>query len=216
MTTLWIFLSELDNRPSILTQHELREPTATLERRGSSSAMILPDPPASPITPSCGGWAFQYHTRLGYTFEIDNGVDLVMTHGPPKGILDRTLSGARAGSTHVFEAVSRARPRLHCFGHIHEAWADVGEERLVLVVDLSTLRGGLRSEPGGPESLEGSGDKSGKCAKTCYATSHCSGDAYPIAAGSQTLFVNASIKGVDEDYPSHLAWLVDIDLPRAS
>ncbi|OAT11401.1 hypothetical protein BDBG_06901 [Blastomyces gilchristii SLH14081] len=94
--------------------------------------------------------------------------------------------------------------------------ADVGEERLVLVVDLSTLRGGLRSEPGGPESLEGSGDKSGKCAKTCYATSHCSGDAYPIAAGSQTLFVNASIKGVDEDYPSHLAWLVDIDLPRAS
>ncbi|KLJ10414.1 hypothetical protein EMPG_14202 [Blastomyces silverae] len=191
---------------------------------------------ASPMTPSCGGWAFQYRTRPGYTFEIDNGADLVMTHGPPKGILDRTLSGARAGSTDVFEAVARARPRLHCFGHIHEGWgaklvtwppadqmrappsyaADVDDERSVLVADLSTLRRGLRSEPDGPESLEGRGDKSGECAETCYATSHCSGDAYPIEAGLQTLFVNASIKGVDEDYPSHLAWLVDIELAKAS
>ncbi|PGH02736.1 hypothetical protein GX51_04470 [Blastomyces parvus] len=191
---------------------------------------------ASPLTPSCGGWGFQYDTRPGYTFEIDPGVDLVMTHGPPKGILDRTLSGTRAGSTHVFEAVARARPRLHCFGHIHEGWGaklvtwppvdqmsappsystDVDEERSVSIADLSTLRGGLRSEPDGAESSMGSGDKSGVCSATCCRTSHCSGDANPIEAGSQTLFVNASIKGVDEDYPSHLPWLVDIDLPKAS
>ncbi|QSS54690.1 serine/threonine phosphatase [Histoplasma capsulatum var. duboisii H88] len=160
-----------------------------------------------------------------------------MTHGPPKGILDHTLSGDSAGSTLVFEALARARPRLHCFGHLHEGWgaklvtwapadqmsaassysADIGEARSVLVADLSTLRGGSGLEHDGQHSQAGKRDNdSGKRSETCYATSHCSGDTHSIEAGSRTLFVNASIKGVDEDYPLHLPWLVDIELPKAS
>ncbi|OAX77952.1 hypothetical protein ACJ72_07743 [Emergomyces africanus] len=204
---------------------------------------------ASPYTPSCGGWAFQYPQQLGHAFEIEKGVDLVMTHGPPKGILDRTLSGDMAGSTHVFQAVARARPRLHCFGHIHEGWgaklvtwppadkmgeppscpAYIDEERSVSVANLSTLpresgsgpgsgsesESESESEPDAPESLKGKGDELKRRFK-CYATSHCSGDVNPVEVGSQTLFVNASIKGTDEDYPLHPPWLVDIELPKAS
>lgn len=47
------------------------------------------------------------------------GVDVVMTHGPPKGILDK-CPGGNVGCENLLKAVRRAKPRLHCFGHIHE------------------------------------------------------------------------------------------------
>lgn len=80
---------------------------------------------ASPWTPSLGGhWGFQYHPEQGqgHNFAIEKGVDVVITHGPPRGIMDYTASDQRAGCPDLFAAVARARPRLHCFGHIHEGW----------------------------------------------------------------------------------------------
>ena len=46
---------------------------------------------------------------------------------PPRGLGDRTLWGQRVGCDDLLAAVKRARPRLHVFGHIHEA---AGEYRL--------------------------------------------------------------------------------------
>ncbi len=40
---------------------------------------------ASPYTPSLGGWGFQYHPNRGRHFDINDGTDIVITHGPPKG-----------------------------------------------------------------------------------------------------------------------------------
>ncbi|KAK0631037.1 Metallo-dependent phosphatase-like protein [Bombardia bombarda] len=78
---------------------------------------------ASPYTPAFGTPGFQYTEEEGHDFAIPRGVDVVVSHGPPKGVLDRVpMNGARAGSAELFAAVARARPRLHCFGHIHEAW----------------------------------------------------------------------------------------------
>ncbi|KAF4552024.1 Calcineurin-like phosphoesterase-like protein 1 [Elsinoe fawcettii] len=54
-------------------------------------------------------------------------IDIMMTHGPPYGRLDLTLRGPKVGCPHLLAAVSQVRPRLHCFGHIHEGW---GVERL--------------------------------------------------------------------------------------
>lgn len=36
----------------------------------------------SPYTPSLGDWAFQYHPDQGHDFQIEKGVDVVITHGP--------------------------------------------------------------------------------------------------------------------------------------
>jgi len=47
-------------------------------------------------------------------------IDIMMTHGPPQDILDCTFSGERAGCENLLRAASRARPKLYCFGHIHE------------------------------------------------------------------------------------------------
>ncbi|KAL8766260.1 MAG: hypothetical protein Q9194_006316, partial [Teloschistes cf. exilis] len=80
---------------------------------------------ASPYTPSLGGdWGFS-NTPSGaqnHTFPISQGTDVVITHGPPLGLYDMTHDRRRAGCPELFAAVERARPRLHCFGHIHEGW----------------------------------------------------------------------------------------------
>lgn len=44
-----------------------------------------------------------------------------MTHGPPKDIMDNCAPGHQ-GYENLLRAVRRARPRLHCFGHIHEGY----------------------------------------------------------------------------------------------
>jgi Icc-related predicted phosphoesterase len=47
-------------------------------------------------------------------------VDIIMTHGPPWQHLDQTSRGIFAGCPQLLQALDRVRPRLHCFGHIHE------------------------------------------------------------------------------------------------
>jgi len=186
---------------------------------------------ASPWTPALGDWGFQYPPTLGHSFEISKGVDLIMTHGPPKGIMDYTEGKKRAGCPDLFKAVARARPRLHCYGHIHEGWGaklvtwrdqitetpshftDIDNEKSVVVENLSGFR---QSKFDSPESKE---QKSRKIEhyrrEKCCATSHRTGDANYLDFGKQTLFVNASIQGT-EDYPLQLPWLVELELRRAT
>ncbi|KAG6905539.1 hypothetical protein DXG01_002087 [Tephrocybe rancida] len=47
--------------------------------------------------------------------------DILLTHGPPARILDLTRSKDFAGCVDLRNNLSRLRPRLHLFGHIHEA-----------------------------------------------------------------------------------------------
>lgn len=51
-----------------------------------------------------------------------NGITIMVTHGPPKGILDLTTRGENVGCDHLLRAVHQCKPILHCFGHIHEGW----------------------------------------------------------------------------------------------
>ena len=46
-----------------------------------------------------------------------------MTHGPPYNILDRTIDHSHAGCPSLLRHLGRMTnpPRLHVFGHIHEA-----------------------------------------------------------------------------------------------
>ena len=38
------------------------------------------------------------------------------------GVLDRVVEGRQEGCAELLKAVGRVRPRLHLFGHIHEAY----------------------------------------------------------------------------------------------
>jgi Icc-related predicted phosphoesterase len=89
---------------------------------------------SSPWTPEHGLLAWTYPKQVdryspsspSSRFQAPNPVplfpeiDIMITHGPPHGILDYSLRGnLNAGCVHLMRAVERCRPRIHCFGHIH-------------------------------------------------------------------------------------------------
>ena len=186
---------------------------------------------ASPSIPKFGCGAFAYPIKQGHNFDIMEGVDVVITHGPPFGVLDYTRRGESAGSTHLFEAVARARPRLHCFGHIHEEWGaklvtwrdapsikpshfmDIDNERSFTVEKLA------RYLPFEADTADIRQEKLERKLRyeqqRCCITSHGTEDVKSLERGLQTLFVNAAIKGVYTEYPVQLPWLVEIDLPKS-
>ncbi len=79
----------------------------------------------SPITPWFMDWAFnrqrgediQKHWEL-----IPTDIDILITHGPPYGILDQTFDGRSVGCQGLGEVITQIQPKLHVFGHIHEAY----------------------------------------------------------------------------------------------
>jgi len=80
----------------------------------------------SPITPTFGiGWAFNKNrAKIGEVWkEIPDDTDIVVVHGPPKGVLD--LSWTRenklqmCGCESLRKRMREIKPKLVCFGHIH-------------------------------------------------------------------------------------------------
>jgi Icc-related predicted phosphoesterase len=90
----------------------------------------------SPATPLYGG-AFGLsspadRTRLYATIPED--VNILVTHGPPYGILDASQGALHhAGCPQLLEAVSRLKPQLHVFGHVHGAHGMVSTEATLFV-----------------------------------------------------------------------------------
>jgi Icc-related predicted phosphoesterase len=79
----------------------------------------------SPYTPKFFDWAF-----MKYRGEemrevwglIQENIDILLTHGPPFKILDKTEGGEHSGCEELLFRVAEIKPRIHAFGHIHEAY----------------------------------------------------------------------------------------------
>ncbi|MFO0823795.1 MAG: metallophosphatase domain-containing protein [Gemmataceae bacterium] len=90
----------------------------------------------SPWQPYFGGWAFNLPRgeELAKVWaKIPLGVDVLITHGPPAGILDRTWAGDLAGCQDLLERVRVVKPQLHVFGHIHEAAGRSDHDGIIFV-----------------------------------------------------------------------------------
>lgn len=77
----------------------------------------------SPITPWFNNWAFNRNrgSEIKKHWElIPNDTDVLITHGPPFGILDETVYGKRTGCEELLLRVYYVKPKFHIFGHIHE------------------------------------------------------------------------------------------------
>jgi len=77
----------------------------------------------SPWQPEFCDWAFNY-TRDKQGDEIVSKIpktDILLTHGPPYDIFDVTTRGEPVGCEALRARLPKLRPRLHLFGHIHEA-----------------------------------------------------------------------------------------------
>lgn len=120
----------------------------------------------------------------------------MLTHGPPLNILDQAAFNSNVGCGHLRRAVERVKPRLHCFGHIHEGYGcqimnwDTQASRNV---DIEQER--AASERG--VFLDASYDGN-----------------MPIAYGHETMFINAAIMNL-RYRPENSPWVVTIELPAA-
>ena len=82
----------------------------------------------SPYTPMFFNWSYMKpRPELEPIWQtIPAGIDILITHGPPKGVLDvtkdfETRKPVHVGSLSLTKHVEeRIKPKLHAFGHIHD------------------------------------------------------------------------------------------------
>ena len=53
---------------------------------------------------------------------IPEDTDILITHGPPEGILDLCKNGDRVGCRDLLLMIEKPKPKVHVLGHIHESY----------------------------------------------------------------------------------------------
>jgi Icc-related predicted phosphoesterase len=82
----------------------------------------------SPISPWFYDWAFNRHRGNDikkHWDKIPQNVDILITHGPVFGILDKTVRNENVGCKDLLEKIETLNPKFHICGHIHEAYGQV-------------------------------------------------------------------------------------------
>jgi len=83
----------------------------------------------SPIQPWFFDWAFNRKRGAEIKLHWDlipDDTDLLITHGPPYGILDKVVrDGSPVGCRDLLAKAQLVRPRVHVFGHIHEGYGQL-------------------------------------------------------------------------------------------
>jgi len=54
--------------------------------------------------------------------KIPADTEILLSHGPPYGILDKTRGGVNAGCHALLKRISEVKPLVSQFGHIHETY----------------------------------------------------------------------------------------------
>ena len=141
-----IWLGELPHRHKIVipgnNDYLLEDPR---ERKVITNAILLVDSGVevegiriwgSPVTPLYGG-AFgksNPEDRKRHWAQIPDGLDILITHTPPFAILDHGgHSERREGCPQLLEAVFRALPLVHVFGHIHAGYGTLRTDNTLFV-----------------------------------------------------------------------------------
>lgn len=85
----------------------------------------------SPITPRFLDWSFMRDPGADIEKHWDmipEALDVLITHGPPAEILDEVVrpSGLieNTGCPSLLTRIDQVKPRIHLFGHIHEAYGE--------------------------------------------------------------------------------------------
>lgn len=129
----WIFTRERDrdHAKAVLMNHDvtyLQDSECVIAFREDEHD----SPPSIPLriwgapwTPVFMDWAFmlpppQIQEKWALIPTGDKSPHILITHGPPQGIRDKTLEGVSAGCPALLQATLKVEPLLHVFGHIHE------------------------------------------------------------------------------------------------
>ena len=142
----WAFAEHAEHARALLTGiHYLQDTRISVEGRSFWG---------SPWQPAFNDWAFNLPRGEALAAKwalVPEGIDVLVTHGPPAGFGDHSSTSGRHGCDDLLRRVRdlRAKPKVHLFGHIHDdggAWFDDGTwfvncttwecERAPTVIDL--------------------------------------------------------------------------------
>lgn len=93
----------------------------------------------SPITPWFHNWAFNRYRGSeieAHWNKIPDDVDVLITHGPPANIengLSMVLEGEDVGCEDLYKAIKRIKPKINCFGHIHEGYGTYDDGETIFI-----------------------------------------------------------------------------------
>ena len=77
----------------------------------------------SPFTPEFNNWAFMRNRGSAdlknIWKKIPYNLDILVTHGPAYGILDKNLNNEHCGCEILQKEIFEKKPKYHFFGHIH-------------------------------------------------------------------------------------------------
>lgn len=86
-------------------------------------------------------WAFNTdEARLTKLFDaVPQNTDILVTHGPPHGVRDRSEAGTYCGSVALYNWIKKNQPKMVVCGHIHEGWgAAMVDNTLVVNASICT------------------------------------------------------------------------------
>lgn len=73
------------------------------------------------INPKCTAFTYDTEDEIMNEFKlIQEGLDILISHTPPYGILDQLKDGTHVGSKALRKVIDIVKPKHHIFGHIHE------------------------------------------------------------------------------------------------
>jgi Icc-related predicted phosphoesterase len=100
----------------------------------------------SPYAPLHFEGAFMLEDLSTVWDDIDDTVDILVTHTPPQGYLDTTrYKNQSVGCNHLRDRIDNViHPRVHIFGHIHEAYGYVMNEAGQLFINASLCDRGYK------------------------------------------------------------------------
>lgn len=156
----WFGLQDFEHKLCVAGNHDTfmeSEPDLAAEFARHNGVYLLNDSGChigglnfwgSPITPRFHDWSFmrdpgaaiEAHWRL-----IPENTDVLITHGPPHGILDQVerddFQFEHTGCPSLLERIHEVAPLLHLFGHIHEARGRVDADNLSYI-NVATMNKG--------------------------------------------------------------------------
>lgn len=95
----------------------------------------------SPWTPTFMDWNFMKSDAelQEHWDKIPDGLDILITHGPPYGILDWNANRVPCGCQSLYRTVLQRQPRYHIFGHIHQASGELLQNEGINFINAAIL-----------------------------------------------------------------------------
>lgn len=84
----------------------------------------------SPVTPDFMDWAFgkRREEMKEHWKYMPKEIDVLITHTPPYGILDKSSNWESLGCKDLLVKVEELQPKYHIFGHIHASYGQLKKE----------------------------------------------------------------------------------------